>query len=217
MPSERFLKLSEEKQKRILEAAVNEFARVPFENVSINQIIRDADISRGSFYTYFEDKRDLLGYIFQCNGRQMFASLRETLLEKKGDLWQTLDSWMVRMLACRYEEVVQKNIRIMANTGFSQESEIFRGPRFSEAENQRKAHVDEEIRWLIEHVDPACLDVTKPFPELKTLFQLLIGTTMMSLIGTIVHENDEEKTLKKYRTMLEIFRYGACPRERSAE
>ncbi len=63
MPSERFLKLSEEKQKRIVEAAVNEFARVPFENVSINQIIREADISRGSFYTYFEDKRDLLGYV----------------------------------------------------------------------------------------------------------------------------------------------------------
>lgn len=46
MPSERFLKLSEEKQKRIVEAAVNEFARVPFESVSINQIIREADISR---------------------------------------------------------------------------------------------------------------------------------------------------------------------------
>ena len=37
--------------------------RVPYEKVSINQIIHNADISRGSFYTYFVDKKDLLEYI----------------------------------------------------------------------------------------------------------------------------------------------------------
>ena len=49
MPSERFYRLSEEKRKMICEAAIKEFARVTIDKVSINQIIKNANISRGSF------------------------------------------------------------------------------------------------------------------------------------------------------------------------
>ena len=65
MPTERFDRLAPDKKKAILQAAVVEFSRVPFEKVSINKIIKNADISRGSFYTYFEDKRDLLQFVFK--------------------------------------------------------------------------------------------------------------------------------------------------------
>lgn len=60
VPKETFLKLSKEKQQKVLDAAKKEFARVPIENVSIKNIVEDADIARGSFYQYFESKEDLL-------------------------------------------------------------------------------------------------------------------------------------------------------------
>ena len=60
MPTERFLRLPKEKIEAIRIAAAKEFIRVPLEEASINRIVHDADISRGSFYTYFEDKQDLL-------------------------------------------------------------------------------------------------------------------------------------------------------------
>ena len=44
MPSERFYRLSEEKRKMICEAAIKEFARVTIDKVSINQIIKNANI-----------------------------------------------------------------------------------------------------------------------------------------------------------------------------
>ena len=71
MPTERFYRLPEAKKQVIRQAAIKEFARVPFEKASINQIIQNADISRGSFYTYFEDKQDVVRYIFEDNARQM--------------------------------------------------------------------------------------------------------------------------------------------------
>ena len=46
MPTERFYRLPEEKKRSICSAAVKEFARVPLDKVSINQIIKEADISR---------------------------------------------------------------------------------------------------------------------------------------------------------------------------
>ena len=63
MPSERFLKLSEVKRMRIIGAAVCEFSKAPVNEVPISSIIKAANIPRGSFYQYFEDKNDLLRYI----------------------------------------------------------------------------------------------------------------------------------------------------------
>ena len=59
MPKQTFYKLPQEKQERILAAAKREFTQVRYSDASINQIIRDAGIPRGSFYQYFEDKKDL--------------------------------------------------------------------------------------------------------------------------------------------------------------
>ena len=56
MPSNTFFRLPEEKRQRLLDAAWEEFSRVSFADASINQIIRAANISRGSFYQYFTDK-----------------------------------------------------------------------------------------------------------------------------------------------------------------
>ena len=65
MPTERFLKLGEEKRRRIMEAAVEEFANYSIADASINRVIRSAGISRGSFYTYFDDKEDLFRYVLR--------------------------------------------------------------------------------------------------------------------------------------------------------
>ena len=54
MPTERFYRLAKEKAEKIRIAAIQEFKRVPPDEASINKIIQSADISRGSFYTYFE-------------------------------------------------------------------------------------------------------------------------------------------------------------------
>ena len=60
MPKETFLKLPEEKKQKIIKAAKKEFERVPIEEVSIKNIVENAEIARGSFYQYFESKEDLL-------------------------------------------------------------------------------------------------------------------------------------------------------------
>lgn len=65
MPTDRFFRISEEKRESILSAAMEEFARTSFEKASINQIIRGAGISRGSFYTYFDGKEDLLSFLMK--------------------------------------------------------------------------------------------------------------------------------------------------------
>jgi AcrR family transcriptional regulator len=63
MPTGTFFRLPEEKRARLTEAAWREFERTRFSDTSINRIIQDADIPRGSFYQYFADKEELFAYL----------------------------------------------------------------------------------------------------------------------------------------------------------
>lgn len=50
----KFLNLDSEKQNRILNAAINEFAEKGYENASTNEIVKDAGISKGLLFHYFK-------------------------------------------------------------------------------------------------------------------------------------------------------------------
>lgn len=65
MPKQTFYNLEKEKQNKIIEAAVLEMEQYPLDELSINRVIKTADISRGSFYQYFEDKDDLISYVLR--------------------------------------------------------------------------------------------------------------------------------------------------------
>jgi len=88
MPKETFLKLSREKQQKVINAAKKEFARVPIENVSIKNIVEEADIARGSFYQYFESKEDLLIYILRENSEKLNKKLKDKVKETNGDIFR---------------------------------------------------------------------------------------------------------------------------------
>ena len=90
MPSSTFLNLPAEKQEKLLEAATQEFSHRPFNEASINQIIKEAGIPRGSFYMYFTDKEDLFRYLLRGYVDQLFMLLEECLLRNQGDIFQAL-------------------------------------------------------------------------------------------------------------------------------
>ena len=63
-PKDTYLNLSPEKRDRVLSAALSEFARAGYTQASVNRIVKDAGIAKGSFYQYFNDKEALFLYVF---------------------------------------------------------------------------------------------------------------------------------------------------------
>ncbi|ACL69133.1 TetR/AcrR family transcriptional regulator [Halothermothrix orenii] len=64
MPLKTYYNLPEEKQKRIIKAAIAEFASNGYQKGSIQSIADRAGISKGSMYQYFTNKKELFLYIF---------------------------------------------------------------------------------------------------------------------------------------------------------
>ncbi|MBI3152405.1 MAG: TetR/AcrR family transcriptional regulator [Chloroflexi bacterium] len=70
MPKQTFLNLPEEKRRNIASAAIEEFAEFGFEASSINRIVANSGISKGSFYQYFEDKMDVFKYLMDVIAKE---------------------------------------------------------------------------------------------------------------------------------------------------
>lgn len=90
MPTATFLSLPPEKQERLMDAASREFASKPYNEASINRIIQEAGVPRGSFYMYFQDKEDLFRYLVQGYLDQMTMVLEEALVRQGGDVFAAL-------------------------------------------------------------------------------------------------------------------------------
>ena len=115
MPSERFKRLPEEKQKKIRDACMAEYTRTTIEKASLNRMIENAGISRGSFYTYFDSKWDVLGYLCESFINEFYECGERCLEAAQGDIWEMLRQSLNGSLAlCRDQKRADFIRNIMA-------------------------------------------------------------------------------------------------------
>lgn len=59
MPKKTFFRLDEEKQERVVRAAISEFHANGFTKAKVETIAENAGVAKGSIYQYFENKKEL--------------------------------------------------------------------------------------------------------------------------------------------------------------
>ena len=81
MPKETFLNLSQGKRDKIIAVGLEEFGSKGYDNASITNICAKSDIPKGSYYQYFEDKKDLFLFLLSFVGQKKleFISSRVTV------------------------------------------------------------------------------------------------------------------------------------------
>jgi len=75
MPKETFFNLTDEKRQKIIDIAIKEFSENVYNAASISKIVRKAEISKGSFYNYFINKKDLYRYLIELATEEKLKSL----------------------------------------------------------------------------------------------------------------------------------------------
>jgi AcrR family transcriptional regulator len=82
IPKDTFFNLPEEKRKKIMNAAIDQYKEFHYTHATIDKIVQSAGIPKGSFYQYFENKDDLYIYLFTELGDSKldtFENLREKI------------------------------------------------------------------------------------------------------------------------------------------
>ena len=198
MPTSTFFRLPEEKRQRLLDAAWAEFTQVRYVDASINKIIQEAKIPRGSFYQYFADKEELFYYLLG-EMRAYFAQVMGTILsDNRGDLFAmplaAFDRFVSR--SGDADEELRRCIQVMrCNHGM-------------------------DVRWmdngdrrllperLMEQVDTRALRMSDP-PFLEHIFFFLMGALICAVMTTIQCPEQWEHQREILRQRVDIIRRGS--------
>lgn len=165
---ELFLKLDEAKQNRIIEAGIEEFSQKLYSDASINQIIKNAEIARGSFYLYFNDKLDFYTYLLDTFFEKRTLLFTLQLFQRKQldflDFFREVFKFNLELLTKDAHNQFFRNMYL----GINKEIKIY-------FDNKRKKVTDQLIRRA-SHMIPEQLS-TNPnrLKELINIIQLIQG------------------------------------------
>lgn len=202
MPTVTFANLSAEKKQRIFDAAVLEFSTKRFREASINQIIKTAGISRGSFYQYFSDKEDLYIYLLLEIGKEKMAIASQMeALHPEADCFQVLEHTARSVLVWARERPLFFQIGLLMDMDDSQFMSRLRRQSSSGFDKLRELIERDKERGLIK-------------PEVDT--ELIMDTfyvLTMHHVGQYYRSGatDDEQLIRRQSDVLRILKEGiAC-------
>lgn len=110
MPNDTFHNLSEEKKQKILKAAYKLFNNNEYENITIRDLTREADIPIGSFYRYFKDKDDLYIYMLNIGENKLYKELVKNRQNSFSMVYGTAEKEFLRSVLTEEEYVLDKTV-----------------------------------------------------------------------------------------------------------
>jgi len=88
MPLKTFMNLDEKRQKEIIDTCLKEFALRNYNEVSLSKIIEKLGLAKGSFYRYFESKRDLYEYLIEYAKKLNVGLFEKTMKDPGNDIFE---------------------------------------------------------------------------------------------------------------------------------
>lgn len=200
MPKITFFNLADDKRQLLIEALEQEFSRVPLYNASISNIVKSANIPRGSFYQYFEDKEDAYFFLLKERILKNKENFILSLQKCNGDIFDT----MTELYRLTIRELSKgENINFLKNVFLNMTHEIEN--KFNEI-----FHADGDIEHfkkmslLIKRDD---LNVTDD-KELFHLMKIVITITLRNLIEKFAHNLSEKEAMNNYLVEIELLKKG---------
>ena len=126
-PNPTFLNLDRTKQRRVIDAAFDEFSLHGYKGASINALVRAIGISKGSIFQYFNNKEGLFLFLINYATGQVKTYLKQV----RGDNADEDVFERIRQTMLAGVEFVRKNpkiyrlyLRLMFETGVPRRSEL---------------------------------------------------------------------------------------------
>lgn len=185
MPKITFFNLNIEKQKVIMNAAKEEFSKNLLENASINQIIKNASIPRGSFYTYFEDITDIYLYMLEEHKIKVMEEFNFLIEKNKSDIKKTFINafdGVIKSINSKDNNLLFKNIFL--NFHFSNSTFFMNNKKIKDDKLKEIKNLFHKYNLNYEHIDD--------------LIEILIMITVHSIVAHIIHEVPYKKVREKY-------------------
>lgn len=190
MPTSTYYNLNPIKKERIENAVKKEFSRVPLIDMSVKNIVNDANIARGSFYQYFETREDLIKYILEKEFEKEEGKFLKLLGETNKDIFETAYRYLVGMI-----EMQEKNSSYYINIyQYLRETKIF-----------PLKNID--LSNINQYVNTSMLNVNT-VEEAYAAIRVIAIITFSKKMEILNNKVSKEKGLKEYKQELDIIKKG---------
>ena len=201
MPSDTFLRLNDEKKKKLIDASFKEFSLYNFNDVSINRIIKEAGISRGSFYMYFADKKDLYFYLLEQHLEILINNMKEDLIKNKGDLFKM------------FQDNIKEEFNSFKNNNINFFKKSLENVTIMEESKKTFGFRDKRLlRELIPNINLELLNDNAK-KHIEVIFAINMHLLMVTLMKLLKSDSLDEEILKDYYEQLDILKYGCVKKE----
>ena len=204
MPMKLFTELDSEKQERILDAALKEFAEYGYENGSTNRIVKNCGISKGSLFKYFENKEDLYFYLIDTVSAEMAEETRVDIGKLSKDLYERVIEYSVTEISWYVTNPVKGRFMI----GIASETGSDIGRKIIERYGEKSTDIYET---LLKGVDMSGLHSSRK--EITDILRWVLMGFNNSFLMRIAGSSDDIETLKKsylkqLKTHLKVLKSG---------
>lgn len=204
---DRFESLSEEKKKRILDAAIEEFATNGYDKASTNSIVKKADISKGILFHYFKSKKNLFIYIFDYCMTHLVNKYYSAKEPEPKDIFERFMWISIRKMKITQEEPLMNKLVFSAISNMPESLK----PELTEKYNTYYA---KEMPRFFEGIDTSKfrkeIDSEKAIELIMMCMDSISNKYLQKYKNTPVDEvfNDVEKIMAECNEYMEILKFG---------
>lgn len=178
----------QERKKQILDAAVRLFAAQGFHATSIQDIVNELGMAKGSVYFYFKSKDELLVSIFRCYGDQLLQGMAEHPGEEELPARERLRLQLERQL--RFFKTHASFMLMMLKEPFS-------GAHHQKLQTFALQFRSQHMNWLYRHIAEIYGSETERYwPDGAMLFSGILNPYMLNMAYD--HERFDEWRLSHF-------------------
>ncbi|WP_394231261.1 TetR/AcrR family transcriptional regulator [Niallia oryzisoli] len=197
----KFLNLDSEKQDRIVNAAMKEFAQKGYDLASTNEMVKEAGISKGLLFHYFKNKKQLYLFLFDyCYDMIVEEFYQKVDLSEDDFFKRTRDAVMIKMeLLTGYPDIFQ----FMEEALLEDSAEVK-----AELEKKKKEFIDINMEKFFENIDYSKfredVDLKIVLKIITFTFEKLSDEALYKAKLSPTHEIDYEKVRLEAEDYFEV-------------
>lgn len=200
MPKQTFYNLPEDKRDHLIQVVKQEFSRVPLNEASIANIVKNAEIPRGSFYQYFEDKEDAFYYVLEEKTGAHSKAFISTLQEKDGDLFESFIV-IFKYILTEFQDKENRDFfkNVFLNMNYKVEKRLL--ANFSESK------YDKQVYEFKSFVDFSKLNMNHE-DEFIHVMQIMSAVTFQNLMNHFAKKHTFDEAIENYTFNINLLKKG---------
>ena len=201
MPKLTFFNLPEMKRNKLIRAAEAEFSRVPLSQASISNIVKAAEITRGSFYQYFENKEDAYYFLLEEQWNKRQDKFIASLNKYNGDIFEAFKELFQLMLE---EKKTEDGYNFLKNALLNVTHEI--EDVFTRIFDEKQIDTN-RLKEITPLINKECLNISGE-DEFYHIIQIITSVTFRNLVEKYSRNMSKEEALENFIIEMNLLKKG---------